>query len=312
MSTTEGARDDVAIGWRLVDLAVGIGKKIRLRNARAGFPYLLLAPSVIVIGFLAAGVVYLGWLSFHQFDSFLQQQGSLSLDNYRRLFVGVGAAYYRETIIRTVLVSLAVTGGAVVAAIPVAFVMVRIKKRRWRVLALLFLLVPFLMGETVRAFGWLLLIGKEGAVTWALREAGTDFRLIGRPVAVWLGLMQVMLPIATLVLMPAMRRINPDLERVAATMGARPAKVWFLVIVPLARAGIVGAAVVVFTLCMTEFAIPGVLGLGKQPMVANAVQRLYFINNNVYAGSALSLILVVVVTIFVILIVRIGTPKGRG
>jgi ABC-type spermidine/putrescine transport system permease subunit I len=57
---------------------------------------------------------------------------------------------------------------------------------------------------------------------------------------------------------------------------------------------------------MTEFAIPAVLGLGRLPMVANAVQRLYFTNNNVYVGSALSLILVLLVSVFVVAIVRIG------
>ncbi len=135
--------------------------------------------------------------------------------------------------------------------------------------------------------------------------------LIGKPVAVWLGMMQVMLPIATLVLMPAVRRINPDLERAALTMGARPRQVWLRVIVPLAREGVVGAAVVVFTLSMTEFAIPAVLGLGRLPMVANAVQRLYFTNNNIYVGSAFSMVLIVVVTLFVLAIVRLGRITRR-
>jgi putative spermidine/putrescine transport system permease protein len=255
---------------------------------------------------LAAGLVYLAWLSFHRFDTFLARQGPASLENYRRLGSGVGAEYYRQTLIRTVITSLAVTAGAVIAAVPVAYVVVRIQRRAWRVLALLFLLVPFLMGETVRAFGWLLLIGRGGAITWAFDKIGLNVELIGKPVAVWLGMMQVMLPIATLVLMPAVRRINPDLERAALTMGARPRHVWLRVIVPLAREGVVGAAVVVFTLSMTEFAIPAVLGLGRLPMVANAVQRLYFTNNNIYVGSAFSMVLIVVVTVFVLAIVRVG------
>jgi len=297
---------DVAFGWRLVDVAVAIGRRISLRRARGGVPYILLVPAVLLIGALAAGLVYLTWLSFHRYDTFLGQQGSLSLENYRRLASGVAAEYYLETLRRTVVTSLAVTAGAVIAAVPVAYIVVRIQKRVWRVVALLFLLVPFLMGETVRAFGWLLLIGKGGALTWLFHGIGVNLQLIGHPIAVWLGMMQVMLPIATLVLMPAVRRINPDLERAALTMGAKPRQVWLRVVVPLSREGLIGAAVVVFTLSMTEFAIPAVLGLGRLPMVANAVQRLYFTNNNVYVGSALSLILVLLVSVFVVAIVRIG------
>ncbi len=306
MSALQSSGRDVAFGWRLVDLAVAVGRRVRFRRAKGGVPYLLLVPSVLLIGTLAAGVVYLSWLSFHRYDTFLGRQGPLSLDNYRRLTSGVGSSHYRQTLIRTIVTSLAVTGGAVVAAVPVAYIVVRIQERRWRVVALLFLLVPFLMGETVRAFGWLLLIGKGGALSWAFRNFGLSVQLIGKPVAVWFGMMQVMLPIATLVLMPAVRRINPDLERAALTMGARPRHVWVRIIVPLAREGVLGAAVVVFTLSMTEFAIPDVLGLGKLPMVANAIQLLYFDNNNIYVGSAFSLILVVVVTVFVVAMVGFG------
>jgi putative spermidine/putrescine transport system permease protein len=312
MTAVSHPRRDVAMGWRLVDAAVAIGQKLRLQRAQGGVPYLLLVPAVLLIGGLAGGVVYLGWLSFHSFDTFLARQGPLSLDSYRRLGTGVGASFYRQILLRTIVTSLLVTAGAVIAAIPVAYVVVRIQRRAWRVVALLFLLVPFLMGETVRAFGWLLLIGKGGAITWAFHRVGLNVELIGKPIAVWLGMMQVMLPIATLVLMPAVRRINPDFERAALTMGARPRQVWMLVIVPLAREGVIGAAVVVFTLSMTEFAIPAVLGLGRLPMVANAVQRLYFTNNNIYVGSAFSMILVVVVTVFVVAIVRLGRVSRRA
>ena len=312
MSTASPSRQDVAFGWRLVDVAVAAGRKVSLRRARSGTHYLLLVPALLLIGTLAGGVVYLGWLSFHSFDTFLARQGGFSLDSYRRLTTGIGAGFYRATLFRTIITSLLVTAGAVIAAVPIAYVAVRLQSRAWRVVVLVFLLVPFLMGETVRAFGWLLLIGRGGAVTWAFDKVGLDVELIGKPIAVWLGMMQVMLPIATLVMMPAVRRINPDLERAALTMGARPHQVWRLVIVPLAREGVVGAAVVVFTLSMTEFAIPAVLGLGRLPMVANAVQRLYFTNNNIYVGSAFSMVLVVVVTLFVIAIVRVGRASRHA
>jgi putative spermidine/putrescine transport system permease protein len=312
MTTILRSRRDVAFGWRFVDAAVAIGRKLRLRRAHTGTHYLLLVPAVLLIGTLAAGVVYLGWLSFHSFDTFLARQGGFSLDSYRRLTTGIGARFYRDTLVRTIITSLLVTAGAVIAAIPIAYVAVRLQSRAWRMLVLVFLLVPFLMGETVRAFGWLLLIGRNGAVTWAFDRVGLNVELIGKWIGVWLGMMQVMLPIATLVMMPAVRRINPDLERAALTMGARPHQVWRLIIVPLAREGVIGASVVVFTLSMTEFAIPAVLGLGRLPMVANAVQRLYFTNNNIYVGSAFSMVLLVVVTLFVIAIVRLGRVSRRS
>jgi putative spermidine/putrescine transport system permease protein len=170
--------------------------------------------------------------------------------------------------------------------------------------------VPFLMGEVVRAFGWLLLLGRRGALAWMTTLAGGDgISLVGTRTGIWVGMMQTMIPIAVLVMLPTVRRIDPDLERAAMTQGARPRHVWWHIIIPLARPGLSAAAVVVFSLSMTEFAIPQVVGLGRQPFVANTVHSMYFLQNNVYFGSALAMVLVLVVTLGVIGINAAGRKK---
>jgi putative spermidine/putrescine transport system permease protein len=169
------------------------------------------------------------------------------------------------------------------------------------------LLIPFLMGEIVRAFGWHLILGRNGVIPWLLGVAGVDeVRMVGTWYGLLPGMIQVMMPISALVMLPAIRRIAPDLEGAAATLGARPWGIWRYVIIPMARPGIVAAAAVSFTLSMTEFAIPQVLGVGRQTFVANAIQNIYFLQNNIYQGSAFAMILVVVVTIAVVLLVRFG------
>ena len=272
-------------------------------------PYLLIAPAALLIGLLAAGVGYMMWLGFHGLES----SGSTgwSLENYRRLFTGFAAASYRNALVRTTVTSLLVTVSAVILAVPTAYTIVRTQTRAWRRLALVMLLVPFLMGETVRTIGWVLLLGNEGALTWASRGLGHEIKLLGSSVAVWLGMLQVMFPIATLVMLPAVRRINPDLERAARTMGARPFHVWRRVIVPLARPGILGASLVVLTLSMTEFAIPRIVGLGKRPFVANSIQQIYLERGNLNLGSAFSSVLLVTVVLMVMIVVFFGRERVR-
>ena len=116
-----------------------------------------------------------------------------------------------------------------------------------------------------------------------------------------------MFPIATLVMLPAVRRINPDLERAARTMGARPWQVWRRIVVPLARPGTWGASLVVLTLSMTEFAIPRILGLGKRPFVANSIQQIYLERGNpLNLGSAFSTVLLVTVVLMVMIVALFG------
>jgi putative spermidine/putrescine transport system permease protein len=282
-----------AFGWRLLDLVLAAKAKVGIgRGSGRATPYVLLVPSLAITAVLVGGLLYTIWISLHSFDSFLQEEGPLSLDQFRRLFSDDNQSY-RSILLRTLWMSLLVTGSAVLLAAPTAYTIVRMRRPGLRGLAVLLLLVPFLMGESVRAFSWLVLLGVGGAVPWALGLLGFDVdSLLGGTFALWVGLLQVMVPLATLVLIPAFTKVDPDLERAAATLGARPSAVWRRVLFPLVRPGLAVAAVVVFALTMTEYAIPGVLGKGSTPFVANSVQGIYFNQGNLYFGAAYSVVLI--------------------
>ena len=82
-------------------------------------------------------------------------------------------------------------------------------------------------------------------------------------------------------------------------------------IVPLARPGLASAAIIVWVLSMTEFAMPAVLGLGRVPFVANELDTLFFFQNNSYTGSALALTLLVIVFIGLLLLTRFAYGRAR-
>ena len=114
-----------------------------------------------------------------------------------------------------------------------------------------------------------------------------------------------------MILLPAFQRVDIQLEQAAATMGAGPFRVWTRVIIPLVRPGITGAAAVCITICMTEFANPGLLGQGVRDYVANLVQSVVLGRDNVYLGSAIGLTLLVVVMIVVTILLLVGQPPRR-
>ena len=61
---------------------------------------------------------------------------------------------------------------------------------------------------------------------------------------------------------------------------------------PLARPGLVGAGLVVFTLSLTDFAMPAILGGGSQDFIANAIYDQFFRTSDQGLGSTLALLLV--------------------
>lgn len=301
---------DVAPGWRLIDGAVAVHQRLRPERLGRARAYTLLVPAFLLVSVLAVGVLYLVWRSFHSFDTFLYEQGPLSTEQYRRLVEAPSGSFNLEVLARTLAVSGLVTIGAVVIGLPLAYFIVRVQSQLVRAVALVLLLAPFLMGEAVRAFGWSLILGKRGALVWLSSLVGIDSGgLMGTTLAIWIGLMQVSIPLAALLILPAVRRIDPSLERAARTLGARPWRIWWHVIAPLARPGIAAGAAIVFLLSVAELDLPQVLGLGQLPFAANVIRGIYTLQNNLNLGSAFSVVLMVIAIAVVVLIVRVGVPR---
>ncbi len=117
-------------------------------------------------------------------------------------------------------------------------------------------------------------------------------RLLFNYWAVIFGLVQYMLPFAVLMLAPALTAIPEEIEIAAGSLGASwPRAIWH-VILPMARPGLIGAGIVVFTLSLTDFAMPAILGGGSQDFIANAIYDQFFRTSDQGLGSALALMLV--------------------
>lgn len=302
---------DVAFGWRLIDGLITLRRLAGVDRLEPVRPYIMLAPAVLLVSLLAIGLLYLGWLSIHGFDAYLFEQGPFSLEQYRRLVDPPSGPFYQQTLARTLTISILVTIASVAMGLPVAYFIVRTRSRAWRITTLVLLLVPFLMGEIVRAFGWFLILGNRGVLAWVQSWFGFSGGILGTELAIFVGMMQVSIPLATLLILPAITRIAPDLERAAETLGAPPSRVWRHVLVPLARPGIGGAAAVVLLLNVAEFDMPAILGLGRLPFVANVIRDIYTLQANLYLGSAFSLVLLLISMLLVSVLLIAGGLRWR-
>lgn len=307
---------DVAFGWRLIDWTIALGHKLKLERLSKARPYIMVAPAFIMVSLLAVGIVYLGWLSIHSFDTFLFQQGDISSEQYRRLVEPPSGEYYMNTLVRTIVMSLSVTAASMLLGLPAAYFIVRTHSRLLRVLVLVMLLVPFLMGEIVRTFAWFMILANKGALGWFLGLFGVeDGGILGTWQGVFIGMLQVSVPLVALLVLPAVRRIDPNLERAAATLGASPARIWQHILLPLAWPGLAAATVVVLLLNIAEYDMPAILGLGRFPFVANIIGDIYTLQQNLYLGSAFSLVLLVLSAIMImtpVILIRFYLRMRKG
>lgn len=301
------SRAQVGIGWRLIDGLMWLGRKGDSLGSNSATGYLLIAPAVALVGLLVAGLAYLVWISFHEYDPFRARLLTPSVGNYQYIF---GDSFYLNTIVRTTALSAVITLLAVAVALPYAYVMVRSHSRRVRLGLLVLALVPFLTGEIVRAYGWLLLLGRGGVVSWVSENFGVSGNLMGTRSGVIVATTQIMVPLCALILLPALRGIDPDLQHAASTLGARPRQVWWHVLLPSARNGLALASAVAFSLSMTQFAVPSFIGLGLQDFVANAIYTTYFARRNIALGSALGVMLVLVVVVGTGILLWLGQKRS--
>ena len=99
--------------------------------------------------------------------------------------------------------------------------MVRTPSSALRKLLLIALFLPFFIGQVVRAYGWLIILGNEGLLNQLFGLVGLGpFRMIYNYPAVLFGLVQYMLPFAVLMLAPALTAIPEEIERAAESLGA--------------------------------------------------------------------------------------------
>jgi len=159
-------------------------------------------------------------------------------------------------------------------------------------------LLPFWTSLLVRTYAWLVLLQRHGLINEGLSALGlidAPLELVNNFTGVLIGMVHVMLPLFVLPTYAAMRDVDPNLMRAAASLGAGR---WFAfrsVLLPLSASGILSGAAVVFVFSLGFYVIPAVLGGGHVNPLSIRIDRTLSIFQDWGAASALGVLLVFVV-----------------
>ncbi|MET0516694.1 MAG: ABC transporter permease [Nitrospiraceae bacterium] len=182
---------------------------------------------------------------------------------------------------------------------PFAYYIARAPRRQQSVWLML-VLIPFWTNFLVRTYAWMLILRTEGLVNTLLVNWG----MIDQPVqllysssAVLLGLVYGYLPFMILPLYVACERLDPALIEAARDLYASRVAVFWRVILPLAKPGVIAGSILVFIPTVGAFITPDLLGGARTMMIGNLIQHEYLVVRDWPLGSALSFVLISVVTI---------------
>jgi spermidine/putrescine transport system permease protein len=149
--------------------------------------------------------------------------------------------------------------------------------------------------------------GLVNSVLLSLHITREPLPLLFNNAAVILGLVYGYLPFVVLPLYATIEKLDPALIEAAGDLGANRWTTFWRVIVPLNRTGIIAGSVLVFIPCLGAYLTPDLLGGGKTLMVGNLVQNQFTTARDWPFGSAVSLLLMVLV-----LFLLLGFLRRRG
>jgi spermidine/putrescine transport system permease protein len=245
-----------------------------------------------------------------------------TLENYAQLFNSCASEFagpecnpflYAGIFWNSVRLALVVTLWCILFGYPLSYFISR-QKPVWRDALMILVIIPFWTNFLVRTYALKQVLATEGLINSLLM----NLHLIGKPLdllfnefAVVVGLIYGYLPFAILPMYASIEKFDHTLMEAAADLGASPRSAFLRVMLPMTLPGVVAALVLVFVPVVGAFITPDIMGGGKVEMIGTLINRQFGVARNWPFGSAMSLILMVLVLVGVIAYFRSSSEETR-
>ena len=265
---------------------------MRITSANAAF--LMLGPiAFFVVFFLAPfGLLIV--------ESFMAPDGGATLANYVAV---LGDAYYWKALLNTLLIALWVTVVCFLLGYPLAYFIVFHVRRAWmRRFIYVLLMTPLFTSNIVRAFGWIVILGRRGIVNSSLLAVGliqSPLEILYNKLSIVIGLSYILLPVMVLSVCSVLQTVDRSLVEAARDLGARPSRAFLAVTFPLSVPGVIAGSIIVFALSVSAYVIPSILSGGREMVTPILIFQQYTATFRPDIGATLSIILLAVTLLLI-------------
>ena len=244
----------------------------------------LLAPALAFIAlFFVAPVLALLAGAF-------QVDGTPGLGQFVRFF---DEPLHRDVYWRTLRIAGLATLVSAVVCYPAALAMVRVPAP-WRGLLTGLVILPLMVSPIARTYAWIVLLGNNGMINGVLQALGLTpepIKLLFTEGAVFVGLLQLMMPLMLLSLVSALENLPADVLAAAATLGANRWQTFAQVVLPLTQEGLIVGGTLVFTGCVTAYITPALLGGPQVLMLETLLYQKVNVMSDPVAASVIAVLL---------------------
>jgi putative spermidine/putrescine transport system permease protein len=282
------------------------GTVTRDRYRLSVWHYVIAPPLALLAAIFALPMADLMSVSFHQMSSPGQIDRAFTLANYK---VFLTDPFFLSILLRTGELGLIVVGCSLIIAYPVAYYLARANSR-WRSLVLFLVISPLLVSAIVRNIGWYPILSDSGLVNSLLLRLGlisSPVQMISNFTGVVIGLLHALLPFMILTLTTVLQRIERELEEAAANLGAGPIRVFWHVLLPLSLPGVVSGSLLVFTMAISAYTTPAILGGNRVLVMATYIAQQFRTVLDYPSGATAAAILLVCASLLMLLVSKVHT-----
>jgi putrescine transport system permease protein len=182
---------------------------------------------------------------------------------------------------------------------PAAYFMARARPSV-RPALLMLVMLPFWTSFLLRVYAWKGILADQGVINQALMALGLvqePLPLLYSDVSMLIGMTYVYCPFMILPLYAQLVKMDVRLLEAAYDLGTTPFKAFWLITVPLSRAGIVAGSTLVFIPAVGEFVVPSLLGGAENVLIGRVVWDEMFSANNWPRAAALAVTLIVLILV---------------
>ncbi|MEM9970001.1 MAG: ABC transporter permease subunit [Pseudomonadota bacterium] len=235
--------------------------------------------------------------------------GALDFENF--VFLTSDDLYWKAYLssLRIALLSTFIT---LLVGFPMAYAMARAPEA-WRPALLMLVILPFWTSFLIRVYAWIGILSTEGFLNQFLLWLGVidgPLTILNTNVAVYIGIVYTYLPFMVLPIYATLEKMDGSLLEAAEDLGCSRMSAFWLVTLPLARAGVIAGCFLVFIPTLGEFVIPSLLGGSETLMIGKVLWEEFFNNRDWPVASAVAVILLLMLIIPIVLFQRNQTREA--
>ena len=268
-------------------------------------PYILwtllftVIPLIIIFVFSISSSNQIGKISFN-----------FTIDKYKQFFEPI----YIDVFFRSVKLSLYSTIVCLIVGYPVAYIIAN-KGLRIRNFLIIFILLPQWTNFLLRTYAWMSILKDNGPINSFLLRIGIinePLTLLYTDGAVLMGMVYNFLPYMILPIYTVILKIDKNYIEAARDLGANTVTTFRKIIFPLSMPGVVSGVIMVFMPAISTFVISDLLGGGHSMLMGNLIQNQFLAARNWQFGSAISMILILIILISMLLLNKYSGDDTGG